>query len=112
MSRGSTKSKSYQVRSHLIAIVSRNTTFRWRKNYATCCPSKCPQAENCRSKFGCSQDRPPAQLAERKETIYCPGVHLDSLQTMANLACGTGWDACLAPGCVDRVLERDRKSVV
>jgi len=37
--------------------------------------------------------------------IYCPGVHLDSLQTMANLACGTSWDACLAPGCVDRVLE-------
>jgi len=131
-----------------------------------------PQAENCRSKFGCSQDRSPSCsksrrtirsswcFAERRRSnrwpslpdftemaagqygslcdtevltasacaaehalewhlsrgrghtvcvaegdIYCPGVHLDFLQTMANLACGTSWDACLAPGSVDRVLE-------
>ena len=57
MSRSSTKSKSYQLHSYPIAMVSRNATFRWHKNYAPCRPLKCPQAKNCRSKFGCSQDR-------------------------------------------------------
>jgi len=59
MSRSSTKSKSCQLHSYPIAIVSRNTTFRWHKNYAPCRHLKCPQPENCRSKFGCSQDRLP-----------------------------------------------------
>jgi hypothetical protein len=66
MSRSSTKSKSCQLHSYPIAIVSRNTTFRWHKNYAPCRPLKCPQAENCRSKFGCSQDRLPCCSKSRR----------------------------------------------
>jgi hypothetical protein len=66
MSRSSTKSKSCQLHSYPIAIVSRNTAFRWHKNYAPCRPLKCPPAENCRSKFGCSQDRLPCCSKSRR----------------------------------------------
>jgi len=43
----------------LPASVSCNTTFRWHENYAPCCSLESHQAENCLSKFGCSQDRLP-----------------------------------------------------
>ncbi len=51
-----------------------------------------------------SADRGGHAVREAEGDIYRPGVYLDSLHRMANLPCGTSWDACPALGCVDRVL--------
>jgi len=48
----------------------------------------------------CSAGRGGHTVREAGGDIYRPGVYLDSLHRMANLPCGTSWDACPALGCV------------
>ena len=98
MSLSSTKSKFYQVRSYPKVIVSRNTTFRWHKNHKNLCyvlPLEMPSSRKLPIQIR-MLPRSPACNLQNGGDIYCSGVHLDSLQTMANLGCGTSWDAMLA----------------
>jgi hypothetical protein len=82
MSRSSIKRKSRQLHSYPITIVSRNTTFRRHKNRAPCRPLKCPQAENCRTKLGCSRTVGSVRFGQLVRTL--PSRWLESYTVTAN----------------------------